>query len=147
MTLNIPILEIIKEAGHDGSDIIFPHLEEPMCRKGFHSQELVKIAWRHRFAITPIELFPRILSNDRTLTEFVWETSDTMVWARFIDFANRTIGIVEGRGINCDHAVHNSHGILYDPDPSGDIYQLCPIECKKRNFYPTRMWIFTRHGL
>ena len=60
MALHVPVQELIQEIGHDGSEIVFPELEEPMRRRGFHSQELIYAAWKRGFTVTPIELMPVI---------------------------------------------------------------------------------------
>jgi hypothetical protein len=146
MTLDIPVLEIVRGLGHDGGEVIFPHLKEPACRKGFHSQELVRIAWQHGFAMTPIELFPHLRASDSSMTHPAWLGGEHAHWSLFIAMARMSIGIVEGQGSFCRHSVHNDHGTLYDPDSSGDIYELCPTACKEHNFRPDRMWVFTRYN-
>ncbi len=147
MTLDIPVAEIIAEAGHDGGEVIFPYLCEPACRKGFHSQELIRIAWRHGFAMTPIELFPSLMASDHMETHKVWEGTETTFWDTFIAIAKVSTGIIEGWGGFCKHAIHCSQGMVYDPDPSGDVYELSLVACEQRNFRPIKMWVFTRHGL
>ncbi len=141
MTLDIPVEDVIKEAGHDGSEIIFPLLEEPQCRKGFHFQELVKIAWRHGYAMTPIELFPRILATDHSKTHKVW--GQTECRARFMAAISSTFGILEGRGKRCHHAVHYRYGQIYDPDSGVLVYEFSFENCEKRKFYTSQLWIFS----
>jgi hypothetical protein len=97
MTLDIPVSEIIEEVGHDGGEIVFPHLREPACRRGFHSQELVKIAWQHRYAMTPIELFPTTRATVGTKTHPVW-TDKIERQASFAAWVHSSVGILEGVG-------------------------------------------------
>jgi len=143
MTLDIPVSEVITEIGHDGSEIIFPNMDEPMRRRGFHSQELVEIAWHHGYAMTPIEFFPRLRANNGSETVHIWGESFSTV--RFFGAIEGSLGILEGNGRKCQHAVHNFYGNLYDPDPSGSVYKV--DDHKKHDFYPTRLWVFTRRSV
>lgn len=36
----IPFSTLLEKIGHDGSEVVFPDLEEPDCRRGFVGQEL-----------------------------------------------------------------------------------------------------------
>lgn len=144
ITLNTPVLELIRELGHDGGEVIFPLLPEPQCRRGFHSQEIIMLAWRRGFAMTPIELYPTLLANDHSLTHQVWEKTEEEHQERFTGIVWESFGILEGRGITCQHAVHNQYGTLYDPDPSGTVYPFSFQDCEAQGFYPSRLWVFTR---
>jgi len=55
----IPTQRLIDEIGHDGGAIAFPDLPEPMCRAGFHSQEIQDAALRLGWAIMTLELVPQ----------------------------------------------------------------------------------------
>ncbi len=144
MALHLPVEEVVAEAEHDGSEIIFPLLEEPACRKGFHSQELVRIAWHHGFAMTPVELCPMILSTDHSETHKVWSQTETKHQERFKCIIETTFGILEGHGKRCQHAVYNHYGQIYDPDPGVPVYEFSFEGCEKREFYVNQLWIFTR---
>lgn len=147
MALHLSVEEVVKEAGHDGSEVIFPHLDEPMCRRGFHPQELVRIAWHHGFAMTPIELFPRSMSNDGTHSHFVWWQDDSFVQARFQKIVKRSFGVMEGRNVKCHHAVYNHYGQIWETDNYRLKYDFSSTNCEERGFYPQRLWVFTRHTL
>ena len=56
IALDIPYDDLIKEIGHDGSKKIWPTLPEPMCYQSFHPGELIIIAFRHGFTVTPFEV-------------------------------------------------------------------------------------------
>lgn len=60
----IPVSEIIGHIGHDGSRIIWPNQPEPLCREGFHIQELIDVMLRYGFAVTPFEAVPTSKSVD-----------------------------------------------------------------------------------
>lgn len=42
--------------GHDGSEIVWPELPEPQCRRGFHIQEMVDLAYKLGRLLVPIEM-------------------------------------------------------------------------------------------
>lgn len=43
MVLDMPVYEVIKRIGHDGSEILWPHLSDPLRRRAFSLQELVDV--------------------------------------------------------------------------------------------------------
>jgi hypothetical protein len=154
MALHRPVEEIVAEAGHDGSEIIFPHMAEPMKRRGFHPQELITLAWRHGFSMTPLELFPRLQSTDGKEDYPIGDEEECR--ARFTKAVNGSYGLLEGFGHRCSHTVYNYYGQLYDPDPIKKVaggYEFTPIydytqaNCERRGFYANRLWIFQRHEL
>lgn len=56
--LGITTDELIKKIGHDGSQIVFPKLPEPMCRAGFHIQEIQDVAAKLGYMVMTIEARP-----------------------------------------------------------------------------------------
>jgi hypothetical protein len=50
--------KIISLIGHDGSEILWPNLAEPGCRKGFHQQELIDVAYTLGFGLLDIQGAP-----------------------------------------------------------------------------------------
>lgn len=53
--LEIPVAQLIKEVGHDGFEILWPHLAEPQRHRSFHIQEMIDVALRYGYTVTPIE--------------------------------------------------------------------------------------------
>ena len=43
MALDMPVADLLAAIGHDGSEIVFPSLPEPLCRRCFHIQELIQV--------------------------------------------------------------------------------------------------------
>ena len=144
MALRVPVKQLMDEIGHDGESVIFPHLPEPMCHRGFHSQELILAAWRHGFACTPLELFPRVQSSCGQHTHRVG-MNDSLCWERFLEATIDNFGVLEGQGRQCHHAVHFRYGYIWDPD--GDQYFYSQQACEDRGFFGNRLWIFSRHTL
>ena len=127
------------ELGHDGSKIIFPRLAEPMCRRGFHSQELIHLAWNHGYCVTPFELFPAIQPFSSDYQPATVQFIDN--WHRFTRLIQTEMGVLEGKGHRCRHAVHFCRGMIYDPD--GQQYEYSKEACEQRRFYTDRALIFT----
>jgi hypothetical protein len=141
MALRMPVQDLIDEIGHDGSEIIFPELEDPTCRRGFHSQELIYAVWKLGFTVTPIELAPVIASDDGLNVHQVDFEFDH--WKRFTGFIDTTIGVLEGRGRYCNHAVCYRYGEIYDPD--GHRYDYSRKACESHGFYGNRLHVLTRN--
>lgn len=161
MAIDIPVQQLVKDIGHDGSEKIFTHLPEPMCRRGFHSQELIQAAWDYGFACTPLELYPMLRCEKffgpgpkREPNEkggfplehsVLFGSSITHNESRFVSAIDLSRGVMEGQGCRCQHAVAYHFGQIWDPD--GGQYEFSRDACEKRNFYGNRLWIFTEHGL
>ena len=149
MTLNVPVADLVSQLGHDGSEIVFPSLAEPMCRRGFHSQELIHLAWQHGFTVTAFSLFPAVapsFGNEPKVT-VIFDGSEDNNWARFTDILNATEGILEGDSGKCQHAVHYRHGEIFDPDGGqydGGQYSYSREACERRGFFANRALAFVR---
>ena len=153
MAIDIPVQQLIEEIGHDGGEKIFTHLPDPMCRRGFHSQELIQAAWQHGFACTPIEMYPRLTCepfpgtfpprDGLSMEKDVW--TPEAAWTRFQVGVGMTRGVMEGQGCRCHHAVYYHFGQIWDPDGEQCEYSL--KACEARSFYGNRLWVFTENGL
>jgi hypothetical protein len=142
MALNIPVDQLIERLGHDGSEIVFPELPEPACRRGFHSQELIHLAWGLDCTVTPMELFPMIAPSTGVGSVVVYFDEDKEYnWQRFNNIIETTEGVLEGSGKACRHAVFYTHGMIYDPD-GGPIYGFSKEACTEHDFYPQRALVF-----
>lgn len=60
IVLGIEVKQLFEEAGHDGSDIIWPSCPEPFNRRGFHIQELIYISRQHGYAVSTYEMKPEM---------------------------------------------------------------------------------------
>ena len=52
---------LIDKIGHDGSEILYSHLEDPMGRRGFHAQECVLAAWYYGYRLVFVEIQPILI--------------------------------------------------------------------------------------
>lgn len=55
MVFGIPVQKIFDKLGHDGSEILFPELPEPYCRRSFHVQEMVDVGYTLRRHVLILE--------------------------------------------------------------------------------------------
>lgn len=96
--------------GHDGSEVIWPQYEDPMCRRGFHIQEMVCVGLRLGFAIVQIEsqpsMYPDPAAEPFSLPE-----------VQLHRFFNLAPGVVTGydRMRGCRHALAIVEGRVFDP--------------------------------
>jgi hypothetical protein len=58
LVLKVPVQSIIDWIGHDGSEILWPDLPEPLKRRGFHIQELIDFCWMLKIAVTQFQAIP-----------------------------------------------------------------------------------------
>jgi hypothetical protein len=63
IVLDTPVSKIIAEIGHDGSEIAWPQFPDPLCRRGFHIQELILVAFYKGKSVTPYEAIPLLVSR------------------------------------------------------------------------------------
>ena len=135
MVLDIPVQDIFNELGHNGSRILWPDLPEPMCRRGFHIQELIEIALRHGFAVTPFELSPVLQCEDK---EYCFDER----WTAFATVVANSTGVLTGSGVRTHHAVAYALGQIFDPD--NGVYDYSKVACEGRLFYANCAWRIDR---
>jgi hypothetical protein len=54
MVLDTSVEEVFKYTGHDGSAIVFPNLNDPHCRRGHTTYEMVLFALSKGYGVTPL---------------------------------------------------------------------------------------------
>jgi DNA-directed RNA polymerase specialized sigma24 family protein len=140
MVLDISAADFFGLVGHDGSQIAFPMLPDPMARRGLHIQECITACMKLGNAVTPIELFPVIQATtpgeDNIIVLFGDDESAN--WRCFEQTIQASTGVLEGIGRRCLHAVAYDHGMIFDPD--GDQYPYSRPACESRGFHPRRAW-------
>jgi len=137
IALDTPVAAILAETGHDGSEIVNPLLPEPLCRRGFHIQELIDVCLRHDSAVTPVELCP-ILSPAPDVEPREVFAEEAGNWQRLADAIRGSRGVIEGTSRRSFHAVAYDHGRIYDPD-AGE-YDYAPAACEAHGFVPICAW-------
>jgi hypothetical protein len=117
IALDVPVAEVIKRIGHDGSEVAFRGQREPNCRRGFHIQECIEVALSLGIAVTPVEAFPRhapAFDVNPVVISFPQGNE-----ARFRRTIEESRGVITGRGLYTQHAVAYGYRVIYDPGGFG----------------------------
>lgn len=142
MAFGITTEQFYDIAGHDGSEIIFPKLEEPRGRRGFHISEAVVVGLKLGFTCTPVELHPAISNASGSDEHEVFygpdgtEELNLRIFDAMID-ASRGVIECTTRQRNW-HAIAFDKGVIYDPD--GRTFPYTPSACEVRNLFMYRLW-------
>jgi hypothetical protein len=117
MATGISVETIIEAVGHDGSEIIYPDLDEPYCRRSFHIQEMINVCMLSNIGVIPIQTNPVSYVD----SEHIYNLPDM----RIMDwYTNLYSGVMVGLGLQGrPHAiawdkklVHDSNGLVYSLD-------------------------------
>lgn len=142
MAFGITTEQFYAIAGHDGSEIIFPTLEEPRGRRGFHVSEAVVVGLKLGYTCTPIELHPAIANaNDHAEYEVFYgpDGSEELNFRLFDAMIEATSGVIE-----CTTRQRNWHAIAFEKnvifDPDGRTFPYTPSACEVRNLFMYRLW-------
>lgn len=108
MALKCPISELLSEIGHDGSEIIFPGLPEPMRRRAFHVQEFIVPCISRDFALVLVEAQP-VMGSKAGIAKLPTNAKILQ------NFMSKYEGVVFGQINNQMHAVAWNGKIAYDP--------------------------------
>jgi hypothetical protein len=111
-----PLDKFLERIGHDGSNIIWPQLAEPLCRRSFHMQECLLAAFGLGYGFTGFDLRACGGPNaDNLITLDHSERIRELMWF--------TPGVILGVGrLGINHAVAWDGEKVYDP--CGAIYKL-----------------------
>ena len=137
MALDMPVADLLAAIGHDGSEIIFPSLPDPLCRRCFHVQELIQVALARGLAVTPVELFPELQPTEAGPFHKTVLYPDNN-WQRFEKTIRASLGVIAGTGARLGHTVAYDHGRIYDP--RGPVYDYSRLACEAHQFYTRCAW-------
>ena len=139
MALNISVLDAVEFVGHDGSDVVFPELAEPMCRRGFHQQEMIELALHLGVSPVPFQVLPSLRSECGQFSHAMYPHV-TLRFEMFHEIIGSSKGVLEGACRKCHHAVAYEYGRIFDPDGREFNYSL--KNCEAQGFYGKQLWIF-----
>jgi len=130
MVFDCAIKEIIGVIGHDGSEVISPHLKVPGCYAGFHIQEIVDVAFYFGCSMTKIEAAPVGTvdgKNEHEITEWGLFSNGKV---RFDFYMKQGNGLLVGKAREYWHALAWDHETWQLYDPRGRVYNLddCKID-------------------
>lgn len=123
MAYDMPVVDLVDLVGHDGSEIMWPHLAPPNNRRGFHIQELIMAGNSMGYTVTPFEPRPVLTSADMLL-QGEPKPLDLNRWLeRFMAIMAIGIGVLTGQtNTGARHAIACNMGKPFDP--SGQITDL-----------------------
>lgn len=131
--LGLELEEMIEQIGHDGSEIVRPEMGEPMCRRGFHIQECIRVAYGMGKSVTPIEIHPcSMVSGSKKVVQI------EPVLKLFEFVVRSEVGVITGNGSRCGHAVSFQRGLIRD---QGDVYEYSQSAFFERGFISLCAWI------
>lgn len=132
--LDCDLQDIINFVGHDGSDIIFPDLSEPLRRRAFHIQEMLDFCYSKSYVVTPIEARPIGGVDDRH--KFLLRADYV---SRLQSYMGSSKGVLTGIGKNgTPHAVASKYSTQTIYNPAND-------DCENiESFGIQTYWMLTR---
>lgn len=116
---------LLSAIGHDGSEIIWPDLPDPQCRRSFHIQECLW-ATRDMHGWLPLDVEPAMTPDGVRILEI--KSMDVL------DFVKWERGVCLGKGVRNRHAVAFENGKFYDPN--GLSYDF-----ENQYFTPQTFWV------
>jgi len=142
MALDMPVESLLSQL-RGWHDVIFPGLPEPLCWRGVHIQEVIRLALNYGYAVTPCEMFPQIAPPRPGYENYVVTTESDDNQCAFGDVILLSRGVVTGlRGVPMTgmvgHAAAYDHGFLYDPN--GYEYAFGLEACEEQSFFPQCAW-------
>ena len=112
--LDLSVEKIVDLVGHDGSEILWPDLNEPKKRQSFHIQEMIDVAAQYGYSVTPFEAIPRSRVKGQSS---VWnvEMKDGNAY-RINRYLEHGRGVLTGVNLNGKpHAVAWDGELIHDP--------------------------------
>lgn len=149
--LEVPLESIIALVGHDGSEITHAGLPEPLKRRGFHSQEMIKVCVQDDMAVTRIELMPTAVSKyipmlpEFRAPESKTKSFDTGAWDWFKENLFNSTGVIEcrtatGNGHAMAYQGMHSHAVIYDPANDVLFEFHTPEDTERRDRFLVALW-------
>jgi hypothetical protein len=122
--LDMNLSTLIEAIGHDGSEIMFEDLPEPICRRAFNLQELGFVLWRLGYVVGHYDVEPLAILDEHHIYNLTYPDTE----ARFKELMDNTVGVGCGliRGTDKTHAFAWNGLSCYDP--TGFIYPLSRYE-------------------
>lgn len=124
---------MLKEIGHDGSEIIYPDQPEPRRRRSFHVQECLQVLDRRGYAATPFHALSDLILDDTHKLELSFAS----------DFENHLAegcGVITGQGQYNRHAVAYANRTVYDPNGYEYNYDSLIDHTVRGVFIPETFW-------
>lgn len=114
IALDTPVRQLFAEIGHDGSELVFPQLEEPYSRRAFSPQELIDPCLRRGYCPLLVEAVP--IYGDFEKGQLMEVSFPELYGDRLARYMLRFIGVLTGEKDNNPHAVAWDRTSCYDPN-------------------------------
>ncbi len=142
IALGVSVEAVIATVGHDGSEITHAGLPEPLNRRGFHPQEMIKMCLLDGMSVTPIELAPQAVPSPQV--PFL-KAFDNGGWDWFKQNLFYTTGVIECRtSIGTGHAMaYQGEGYfatICDPATGKEFPFFGPEDTEKRDRWLVSLW-------
>ena len=149
MVMDMPVEELCKFVGHDGSQVVCPHLPDPAKRRGHHIQEIILACMRLGKSITPLEYQPVLENSDGTRQLARLNAPNVgYYWDLFSGYLDTSKGVLvgqashQGQPLPYNHAMACFFGVMFDPD-GGEPFKATRKNFEAMGFYPQCLWIVT----
>lgn len=114
--LDIPAGLIEKWIEHDGGEVIWPQLREPLCRRGFHIQELIDFCFANGYWVTPIDALPSCKPTNDIKIESLYIYNNSNAVKRLRKYMKNTKGVLTGQTLSGNrHAIAWVNNDVLDP--------------------------------
>lgn len=143
IALGASVEAVIATVGHDGSEITHAGLPEPMNRRGFHPQEMIKMCLQDGMSVTPIELAPQAIASRHMSS--LSKAFDTGGWDWFKENLFSTTGVIECRtSVGTGHAMayqgEGHFATIYDPATGKEFPFSDPEDTENRDRWLVSLW-------
>jgi hypothetical protein len=131
MLLDAPMDELIKEIGHDGSEVWWPNIDPPECHRGFHVQEFLDLCMKRGKILGWVEAIMTVGGRNRFPAKEINGDHEKR-WNSYLrNFPGVILGVTSSGG---RHAVAWNRDKIFDP--KGFIVELEDTDLEPDTFHP-----------
>jgi hypothetical protein len=134
MLLKTPVENLIRQIGHDGSELINGN------PRGHHIQEIIDLLDNIHCSLTPIQFEPEY----RASVDSVAYPLKVREYSRLEQHLEGD-GLLTGRRGNVGHCCAYVKGLVFDPMSCSKTTVYPIIDCALNNFFPTIFWKLNVH--
>ncbi len=115
IAVGVPVEQLIRQLGHDGSEMLFPGFRKPYCYRSFHVQELIDQLLIWQYAVTEITKLS-ILESQNSLKTIDINTRKLFKGNRMQYYLDNYQGVLTGGYMGrTPHALAWDGKYRYDP--------------------------------
>lgn len=139
---HVPVEDWIRCVGHDGSEIVRAGLPDPLCRRGFHPQEMIRLCLLDGYAVTRVELAGQ---STPALGTYEAVRFDFGGWDSFVKQMYTSRGVLDVRtNVGTGHAMaYEGQGdcaLICDP-ANNSVFEFKNVsDAENRNRFIVALW-------